>query len=134
MAAIPIPLSAAELLHQGEVEAYWDRKAYTSITEQLQHSLKSTTLYIGNLNFATTEEKLISYFSSAGPIKKVILGINRNTKEPCGFAFIFYEDKSSARDAVNFLHATKLDDRILRVELDPGFYAGRQYGRGSSGG
>ena len=34
----------------------------------------------------------------------------------------------------NYLNATKLDDRIVRVDLDPGFEPGRQYGRGTTGG
>jgi len=32
------------------------------------------------------------------------------------------------------LTGTKLDGRVIRVELDAGFKPGRQYGRGSSGG
>lgn len=34
----------------------------------------------------------------------------------------------------NYLNGTKLDDRIIRADLDPGFEPGRQYGRGQTGG
>ena len=37
----------------------------------------------------------------------------------------------AARD---YLNGTKLDDRIIRVDMDPGFEPDRQYGRGTSGG
>jgi nuclear cap-binding protein subunit 2 len=35
---------------------------------------------------------------------------------------------------VNFLNGTKLDNRVIRTDLDPGFREGRQYGRGKFGG
>jgi nuclear cap-binding protein subunit 2 len=35
---------------------------------------------------------------------------------------------------VQFLKGTKLDDRVIRTDIDPGFETGRQYGRGKSGG
>ena len=33
-----------------------------------------------------------------------------------------------------YISGTKLDDRIIRTDWDPGFEEGRQYGRGRSGG
>lgn len=35
---------------------------------------------------------------------------------------------------MKFINGTKLDDRIIRTDLDPGFREGRQFGRGKSGG
>ncbi len=35
---------------------------------------------------------------------------------------------------MNFISGTKLDGRAIRVEMDKGFYEGREYGRGQSGG
>ena len=35
---------------------------------------------------------------------------------------------------MKYLGGTKLDERIIRTDLDPGFEEGRQYGRGKSGG
>jgi nuclear cap-binding protein subunit 2 len=37
-------------------------------------------------------------------------------------------------DCVRFLSGTKLDERIIRTDIDPGFLDGRQFGRGRSGG
>ena len=48
----------------------------------------STTLYVGNLSFYTTEEQLYELFSKAGEIRRIIMGLDRNTKTPCGFAFV----------------------------------------------
>ena len=35
---------------------------------------------------------------------------------------------------MKFINRTKLDERIIRTDLDPGFRENRQYGRGKSGG
>ena len=35
---------------------------------------------------------------------------------------------------MKYIGGTKLDERIIRTDLDPGFEEGRQYGRGKSGG
>lgn len=36
--------------------------------------------------------------------------------------------------AITCLDGTALDERIIKVGIDPGFKPGRQYGRGTSGG
>jgi hypothetical protein len=36
--------------------------------------------------------------------------------------------------AIRFISGTKLDERVIRCDLDPGYTEGRQYGRGKSGG
>ena len=35
---------------------------------------------------------------------------------------------------MKYIGGTKLDERVIRTDLDPGFQEGRQYGRGKSGG
>lgn len=35
---------------------------------------------------------------------------------------------------MKYIGGTKLDERIIRTDLDPGFEEGRQFGRGKSGG
>ena len=59
----------------------------------------------------------------AGPVDKIIMGINRNTKMPCGFCFVVYENIASAREAVTMLNGTRLwkvdgsGHGIIRVEV-----------------
>jgi len=62
------------------------------------------------------------------------MGLDRFKKVPCGFAFVEYHHRIDALSAVANLTGTKLDDMLIRVELDAGFKPGRQYGRGTSGG
>ena len=51
---------------------------------------KSSTLYIGNLSFYTSESQIYELFSTCGEINRVIMGLNKNTKTPCGFCFVEY--------------------------------------------
>ncbi len=94
----------------------------------------STTLYIGNLSFYTLESKIYNLFSQCGVVKKVIIGLNKNTKFPCGFCFVEYYLREHAQKAVNILNHASLDNRVIRVDWDVGFEEGRQYGRGFTGG
>ena len=64
----------------------------------------------------------------------MILGLNRNTGQPCGFCFVEYYLPEDAQNSIKFLDKTKLDGRLIRVDQDPGFEEGRQYGRGRHGG
>ncbi|EAA27359.2 RNA-binding domain-containing protein [Neurospora crassa] len=94
----------------------------------------ATTLYVGNLSFYTTEEQVYELFSKCGEIKRLVMGLDRLQKTPCGFCFVEYYTHQDALDCMKYIGGTKLDERIIRTDLDPGFEEGRQYGRGKSGG
>lgn len=96
--------------------------------------LKSTTLYVGNLSFYTTEEQIYELFSKCGEINRVVVGLDRIRKTPCGFCFVEYTTRESARNAMRYVNGTKLDDRQIRTDWDTGFEEGRQFGRSRSGG
>ncbi|KAK3064196.1 nuclear cap binding complex subunit, partial [Teratosphaeriaceae sp. CCFEE 6253] len=94
----------------------------------------ASTLYVGNLSFYTTEEQIHALFSKAGELKRLVMGLDRFTKTPCGFCFVEYYTHADALDCLKYIGGTKLDERIVRCDLDEGFSEGRQYGRGKSGG
>lgn len=100
----------------------------------LRQSLKSSTIYVGNLSFYTSEEQIYELFSKCGFIKRIIMGLDRFKFTPCGFCFIIYNTPQEALNAVKYLGDTKLDDKSITIDLDPGFEDGRQFGRGKSGG
>ena len=108
-----------------EVSPYYRNK--TIDKEKLKNSC---TLYIGNLSYNTTEIQLYQIFSSCGKVKRVIMGLNRLTHSPCGFAFVEYLDQESAKIARKTLMGTILDGKEIRVDIDIGYEDGRQYGRG----
>ncbi|KAG0489089.1 hypothetical protein HPP92_007900 [Vanilla planifolia] len=117
-----------------KLSAYRDRR-FPGTQEEYEHALQtSITVYVGNLSFYTTEEQVYELFSRAGEIKKIIMGLDKNTKTPCGFCFVLYYSRDDAEDAVKYISGTILDDRPIRVDFDWGFEEGRQWGRGRSGG
>ncbi|PRP81622.1 nuclear cap-binding protein subunit 2-like [Planoprotostelium fungivorum] len=94
----------------------------------------STTLYVGNLSFYTTEEQVYELFGRAGEIKRIVMGLDRIKLTPCGFCFVEYFDRECAEACQRYINGTRLDDRIIRTDWDSGFAEGRQYGRGKTGG
>jgi len=132
----PLP-RAPELLFANSTEEkklYWDRSHYDSPESQMKALAKSSTLYIGNMAFSTRSHNVLSHFSQIGPVRKVVMGQDRFTHTPCGFGFVEYVHREDALLSISNLSSTKLDGRIIRVELDAGFQSGRQFGRGKSGG
>ena len=106
---------------------YVDRQFFASYEDQVQALTDSKTVYIGNLSFYTTEAQIVELCSRTGPVKKVIMGLNRHTKEPCGFCFVEHYSSEAALDTVSRITGLVLDDRPLRAELDFGFRDGRQF-------
>ncbi|OAF68972.1 hypothetical protein A3Q56_03287 [Intoshia linei] len=96
--------------------------------------MTSVTLYVGNLSFYSDEFQIHALFSTAGDIKRIIVGIDRFKKTPCGFAFVEYYTREAAEMCHKYINGTRLDDRVIRTDWDTGFENGRQYGRGKSGG
>ncbi|OXU19132.1 hypothetical protein TSAR_002796 [Trichomalopsis sarcophagae] len=94
----------------------------------------STTLYVGNLSFYTTEQQVYEVFLKCGDIKRIIMGLDKYKKTPCGFCFVEYYSRVDAEQCMRYIHGTRLDDRIIRTDWDAGFVEGRQYGRGRTGG
>ncbi|KAL2520182.1 Nuclear cap-binding protein subunit 2 [Forsythia ovata] len=117
-----------------KISAYRDRR-FPGTQEEFDEVLqKSTTIYVGNMSFYTTEEQVYELFSRAGELKKIVMGLDKNTKTPCGFCFVMFYSREDAEDTVKYISGTILDDRPIRVDFDWGFQEGRQWGRGRSGG
>jgi len=116
------------------LSAYRDQK-FKGSRQELERKLEdSNTLYIGNLSFFSSEEQIYELFSKAGDVKRIIMGLHRNSKTPCGFCFVEYYFRDGAENAMRYVNGTRLDDRIVRSDWDAGFEEGRQFGRGRSGG
>ncbi|PWN40134.1 putative nuclear cap binding protein subunit 2 [Ceraceosorus guamensis] len=120
--------------------SYRDSRNTSSRAATYMALSKTATLYVGNLSFYTTEEQMHELFgrvcnaSSGGGIRRIIMGLDRINKTPCGFAFVEYYTHAEALACMRQISGTKLDERVIRCDLDPGYTDGRQYGRGRSGG
>uniref|UniRef100_A0A183C1W3 Nuclear cap-binding protein subunit 2 n=1 Tax=Globodera pallida TaxID=36090 RepID=A0A183C1W3_GLOPA len=118
----------------GELSSYRDMRFDGTLPEQERQLAQSTTLYIGNLAYCTSEEQVWELFHRAGDVRRVIMGLDRFHKKPCGFCFVEYYTREDAENALRYISGTRLDDRLIRCDWDAGFKEGRQYGRGKHGG
>lgn len=95
---------------------------------------ESTTVYVGNLSCYTNEYQLYELFTRCGSIKRIIMGLDKIKKTPCGFCFVEFDERESTSKSIKFLNKTHLDGREITIDIDAGFEDGRQYGRGTHGG
>lgn len=64
----------------------------------------TSTLYIGNMSFYTTEEQLYELFSRTGDIRRVIMGLDKYKKTPCGFCFLEYYTREDAENCMRYAY------------------------------
>ena len=74
-------------------------------------------LYIGNLSFNTTEEKLRTLLSEAGTVVSLDMIKDRDTGSPKGFAFAVMGSQAEAEKAISMFNEKSLDDRVLKVNI-----------------
>ena len=75
-----------------------------------------TRLYIGNLNFDTTEDTLRAALTEGGrTVKDIHMVADRETGRPRGFAFAEMATEEEAQQAIEALDGHALDGRNLRV-------------------
>lgn len=76
----------------------------------------SKKIFVGNINFSTTEDVLRDFFAQAGTIDDCFLPSDRETGRPRGFAFITYASEDEASGAIERFNGEELDGRSLRVD------------------
>jgi len=96
-------------------------------------------LYVGNLSFNTTEDRLRELFEEHGQVSSATLVMDRDTGRPRGFGFVEFNNDDEARAAINALNGKNIDGRDLTVnEAKPrenrGGGGGGGGGRGGYGG
>ena len=72
-------------------------------------------LYVGNLNFNTSESELQAAFAEHGEVQEVAMITDRETGRPRGFAFVTMPDDNAARAAMEAMNGKELDGRTLNV-------------------
>jgi RNA recognition motif-containing protein len=72
-------------------------------------------LFVGNLSYATTEADLRAYFGSIAPPSQVVVPVDRETGRPRGFAFIEYQDRGHAEQAIQQFNGQVFNGRPLAV-------------------
>ena len=72
-------------------------------------------LYVGNLDYATNEDRLKEEFSQYGTVTEVFLPTERGTQRPRGFGFVTLATREAAENAISRLDQAQLDGRTIRV-------------------
>jgi len=73
-------------------------------------------LYVGNLNYTTTEDALRAAFAAEGrTVREVAIPSDRDTGRPRGFAFVTMGSDADAKAAIVALDGKDLDGRSLKV-------------------
>jgi len=94
-----------------------------------------TKLYVGNLNFTTTEDALRAAFAENGrTVKEVAIPSDRETGRPRGFAFVTMGSEGDAKAAIAALDGKDLDGRNLKVNEAQDKPRGGGGGGGGGGG
>jgi len=93
-------------------------------------------VYVGNLDFRTTEEELRKEFEAYGQVDTVSIVTDKFSGQPRGFAFVEMANDAEAEKAIAGMNGTQMESRTLNVnEARPkGDRAPSGGGRGRSGG
>jgi RNA recognition motif-containing protein len=88
---------------------------YRPPNSNIKEAAISSTIFIGNLSFETTEEELRAVLTEVDPAVRVRIGTDRVTGRARGFAFAQFADAARAADAIRRFDAFELRGRRLRV-------------------
>lgn len=72
-------------------------------------------IYVGNMNFDTTEAALRELFVAHGEVASVSVITDRYTGRPRGFAFVEMNSDTEAAAAIAALNGKNVDGRELKV-------------------
>jgi RNA recognition motif-containing protein len=93
------------------------------------------SIFVGNLDFGTTEESIRNLFEQHGGVDRVNVIRDRDTGQPRGFAFVEMADSTEADRAITALNGANLDGRALNVnEARPRAERAGHGGGGGGGG
>lgn len=72
-------------------------------------------LYIGSLNYDTTEDGLREFFTQAGTVESAVIITDKVSGRSKGFGFVEMATEEEAQKAIDSLNGQELDGRTLVV-------------------
>jgi RNA recognition motif-containing protein len=75
----------------------------------------SRKIYVGNLNYATTEESIKDLFTQYGMVTSVAIITDRASGRAKGFGFVEMDSAEEAAKAIENLDGLEFEGRRLRV-------------------
>jgi RNA recognition motif-containing protein len=77
----------------------------------------SQKIYVGNMNYATTEQALTTLFGQYGEVVSSTIIKDRYTQQSKGFGFVEMADAQAAEAAIATLNNQEFEGRRLRVNV-----------------
>ncbi len=75
----------------------------------------SKKIYVGNMNYATTEDSLRELFGQYGRVESVAVIVDKATGRAKGFGFVEMDSDDAAKSAIASLDGNEFEGRKLRV-------------------
>ncbi|XP_037028123.1 cleavage stimulation factor subunit 2 tau variant [Bradysia coprophila] len=88
-----------------------DKNSDQSIMDKSMRSV-----FVGNIPYEATEEKLKEIFCEVGPVVSLKLVFDRESGKPKGYGFCEYKDQETALSAMRNLNGYEIGGRTLRVD------------------
>lgn len=73
-------------------------------------------IYVGNLPFSVTQEKLKELFSQYGEIEEAVVVTNKFSGRSKGFGFVSFKEDAAAEKAVAEMNKKEVEGRDLNVK------------------
>ena len=74
-------------------------------------------IYVGNLNYATTEEGLTNLFGTYGEVVSAVVIKDKFSNRSTGFGLVEMADEGAAQNAIAELNEKEFEGRRLRVNV-----------------
>lgn len=84
--------------------------------EGISADKSARSVFVGNIPYEATEEKLKDIFSEVGPVVSFKLVYDRENGKPKGYGFCEYKDAETALSAMRNLNGYEIGGRSLRVD------------------
>jgi len=78
---------------------------------------QNSKLYVGNLNFKTTDESLGEAFRAYGNVVRATVVMDRETGRARGFGFVEMGSDEEAQAAIDAMNGAMLDGRAIQVNV-----------------
>lgn len=72
-------------------------------------------LYVGNLDYAVTQDQLKEHFAKAGKVVDVVIITDRDTGRGKGFGFVEMSSAEEAKKAIEMFHEKDFNGRTIVV-------------------
>ncbi len=79
-------------------------------------TLSTPNLFLGNLDYAISEEKLRAALEPFGKLLRITIVKDRESETSRGFGFAEFVNLEDAQNAINILNGTWLDGRFVSIE------------------